>query len=236
MELSVVLPAYEEAENLQVLLPALSRTLAGLGVRWEVLVVDTQTPRDDTPAVCAANQVRHVPRRGGGLYSDAVRTGIAESTGRWVVFMDADGSHDPAFVARLWAEREAADVIIASRYVAGGSTENPAILIFLSLTVNVIFRLVLSLDCADVSNSFRLYRGDQLRSLTLECDNFDVVEEILVKLCFGGPGATVKEVPFTFGQRRAGKTKRDLVAFTRSYLATLARLWRLKAGAARKET
>jgi dolichol-phosphate mannosyltransferase len=45
--------------------------------------------------------------------------------------------------------------------------------------VNVVFRSVLGLKCADVSNSFRLYRGDELRGLQLECDNFDIVEEIL---------------------------------------------------------
>ena len=115
--------------------------------------------------------------------------------------------------------------------VEGGRTENPAVLIFLSLFVNVVFRLVLGLRVADVSNSFRLYRGDDVRRLQLACVNFDIVEEILVKLCAAHPQYRVKEIPFTFGQRQAGKTKRDLTAFARGYLETLWRLWRLKRNA-----
>ena len=228
VELTVALPAYEEGPNLAVLLPVLRGVLDGLGVTYEIVVADTPEPRDETPQVCTANGARYVPRTGGMLYSHAVTSAIAASRGRWVVFMDADGSHDPAQVGRLWAERHAADLVIASRYTRGGHTENPAILIAMSLAVNVVFRVVLGLTCADVSNSFRLYRGDDLRALTLECENFDIVEEILVKLCFARPGYTVKEIPATFAQRRSGRTKRDLRAFAVSYVGTLRRLHALK--------
>ena len=85
-----------------------------------------------------------------------------------------------------------------------------AVLIFMSLMVNVVFRLALGLKCYDVSNSFRLYRGDDLRTLQLKCDNFDIVEEILVKLTVARPGYRIKEVPFVFEKRKAGKTKRNL--------------------------
>ena len=57
---------------------------------------------------------------------------------------------------------------------------------------------------------------------------FDIVEEILVKLCFSRDGYTVKEIPSTFGQRKSGKTKRDLRAFALSYVSTLRRLHALK--------
>ncbi len=226
--LTVALPAYEEAANLDGLIPRLHETLTALAIPYEIVVVDTETPHDDTPAVCARQGARYLPRVGGSLYSHAVRTALAASRGQWVVLMDADGSHGPGFVANLWAERERADLVIASRYIAGGHTENPAILIFLSLTVNVVFRLVLGLRCADVSNSFRLYRGDDLRALTLECENFDIVEEILVKLCCAHPAYRIKEIPFTFEKRKAGKTKRNMIKFALSYLSTLWRLHRLK--------
>lgn len=228
VQLTVALPAYEEGENLKLLLPLLRETLAGLGVTHEIIVADTETPRDDTQAICAANGVTCLARTGGPLYSHAVRTAIAASHGQWVILMDADGSHSPRFVEQLWAERDRAELVIASRYVAGGKTENPAILIFLSLVVNVVFRLVLGLSCADVSNSFRLYRGDDLRALALECENFDIVEEILVKLAFLRPGYRIKELPFTFEKRREGHTKRNLAAFAVSYAGTLVRLHRLK--------
>jgi len=227
-DLSVVLPAYEEAENLVWFLPRLRGVLQDLGISHEILVVDTSSPMDDTPEVCLKQGVDYCNRGGGNLYSHAVKTGIARSRGRWVVMMDCDGSHDPAVIPRLWTERERTNLVIASRYVPGGRTENPAILIGLSLAVNLVFRLVLRLHCRDVSNSFRLYEGDELRALQLECANFDIVEEILIKLSYGRPDFRVREIPFTFGRRKAGRTKRDLLAFASSYLATLVRFYRME--------
>jgi len=231
IELSLILPAYEEARNLEILLPALKAALDGEEVNYEVLVIDTERPLDDTPDVCARNGVSYHPRKGGALYSHAVKTGISASAGKWVLFMDADGSHSVSMVAVLWARRHDADLVIASRYVKEGRTENPAILIFLSLVVNAVFRFVLGLKCKDVSNSFRLYEGGELRSLRLECENFDIVEEILIKLSLSKKDFTILEVPFTFGTRQAGKTKRNLLTFAISYLGTLWKLYHLKAEA-----
>lgn len=231
--LSVVLPAYGEAESLRTLLPALRTVVADLGVPAEILVVDAAPPRDDTAALCAALGVRCVPREGGSAYGHAVRTGIRRAAGDRVLFMDADGSHPPAFVATLWARRTEADLLVASRYVAGGDSDNPRPLVLLSRALNLLFRGALDLDVADVSNSLRLYRGDHLRALELASDHFDVVEEILVRLVDGHPGYRVLEVPFRFERRRTGTSKRSLGAFLLGYLATLRRLRRVRRSARR---
>ncbi|MDX6766674.1 MAG: glycosyltransferase [Candidatus Methylacidiphilales bacterium] len=228
VDLTVILPAYEEAENLRSLLPSLREAVEALVPQYEILVVDAISPRDETPAICASEGVRYVARQGGENYGHAIRTGIAASSGRHVVIMDADGSHNPVFLRSMWEKRDEADLVIASRYINGGKTENPAVLIFMSLIVNVVFRLVLRLNCLDVSNSLRLYRGDDLRSLELRCDHFDIVEEILVLLCCRTRGYRVCEVPVTFEVRKAGKTKRQLLAFAFSYVVVLCRLWALR--------
>ena len=231
LELSIILPSYEEAGNLRWLLPELKSKLAGLGVSFEILVVDTEAPRDETPLICEENGVCYVPRRGGALYSHALKTGIASAKGARILCMDSDGSHPPSFVPVMWSARERADLVIASRYVKGGGTKNPAVLIFLSYLVNVIFRLILGIRCKDLSNSFRLYRGDDLRSLHLECRNFDIIEEILLKLSLSNARFSILELPFTFQTRKEGRTKRDLVSFVFSYLGTLRRLRRLRKSA-----
>ncbi len=210
------------------LLPLLRQSAASLGATWEILVIDTQQPRDHTPEVCRKNEVRCVPREQGPLYGHAIRTALREARGQWVIFMDADGSHNPAFLPSLWEHRQNADLVIASRFIQGGKTENPAVLIFMSLMVNVAFRLALGLKCCDVSNSFRLYRGDDLRALQLKCDHFDIIEEILVKLVMARPSYRIKEVPFVFEKRKAGKTKRNLLLFALGYAATLVRLMKMK--------
>jgi dolichol-phosphate mannosyltransferase len=135
--------------------------------------------------------------------------------------MDADGSHNPRDMGRLWAERKSYDIVIGSRYVKGGSTENPAMLIWMSRILNYMYKFAFSLPVSDVSNSFRLYRGAQLRSVNLLSSDFDIVEEILIRLTFGPTKATVTEVPVTFEQRKAGESKRNLPAFMLSYLGSI---------------
>jgi len=228
IELSIVLPAYEEGENLEKLLPKLQEVAGRIAESHEILVVDTETPHDATPDVCARHGAVYVPRQGGAMYGNAVGTGIARSQGRHVLFMDADGSHNPEFIPELWKWRTDYDLVIASRYAPGGKTENPWILILMSHVVNVVFRLVLGLQCLDVSNSFRLYRGEDLRKLRLECQHFDIVEEILVKLAYSREHYRIKETPSTFEKRKAGKTKRQLLTFALGYLGTLWRLLSLK--------
>ena len=227
IELSVVLPAYLEEENLRLLLPRLASTLETLGVHSEVIVVDTVAPLDRTRDVCLAHGCTYLPRTPGNEFGDAVRSGIAASRGRRVLFMDADGSHPPEFIADLWRSREQADVVVASRYTAGGVTENSLPLVLMSRVLNVSYAWVLGLPCRDVSNSFKLYPGAALRRLRLVCHHFDIVEEILYKLVRGPTRARIHEIPFAFKKRMFGDTKRNLLLFIASYAYTIVRLRRM---------
>lgn len=226
LKLSVVIPSYMEEENLRQLLPRVTAVLSGLGISGEVLVVDAMNPLDATREVCDACGVTYLNRSGGNYYGDAVRTGIRHAAGEYVVFMDADGSHPPEFIRKLWgsALENGCDVVIASRYVEGGATDNSRILVLMSLLVNVIYSMVLNLHCKDVSNSFKLYRAEQLKRLRLRCQNFDIVEEVLFKIRRDNPDARFMEIPFTFRKRMFGNTKRNLFAFVFSFIVTLIKL------------
>lgn len=227
MDLSVVVPAYREAENLEVLLPRLIAALGGMGLVHEILIVDTAEPLDRTAEICAAFRdkgVVHLPRKEGPSFGSAVRTGVAASRGAAVVFMDADGSHDPELIPALLRARAEADVVIASRYIEGGKTANPWVLQLMSRAVNIAFRVTFGLDCLDVSNSFRLYDGRRLRALKLQCENFDIVEEILIRLKRADPALRLKEIPCHFHERLHGETKRQLVLFVLTFIQTLIRL------------
>jgi dolichol-phosphate mannosyltransferase len=96
VDLTVLLPAYREAESLRQFLPALKKQLAELTADYQILVVDAGEKIDDTEEVCRDHSVGHVFRRGGNSYGDAMRTGIADAAGHYIVVMDADGSHNPA--------------------------------------------------------------------------------------------------------------------------------------------
>jgi len=230
-ELTVMLPAYGEADNLRILLPAIKKVVAELGVTAEILVLDANVPVDDTQLVCLENKVTWLPRQGGNHYGDAVRTGIRASRGEFVIAMDSDGSHNPQFIHELWKNRSEADVIIASRYIPGGVTENPWLLVAMSRVLNVIFKIFVGIPVYDVSNSFRLYRGDLLRSIQPAYTNFDVLEEILAKLIWGRGAHTISilELPFRFEKRKYGRPKRRLVVFGLQFITALFKLWLLRA-------
>lgn len=222
--LSVVLPAYMEEENLRLLLPRLKTIITEIDVSGEIIVIDTLFPKDNTREVCELNGVRYVNRQGGDSYGAAIRTGIEKALGDFVVFMDADGSHPPEFIRKLWNERNCADVICASRYIDGGDTDNSRVLVFMSFVVNVVYSIVLGLKCKDISNSFKLYRGTMIKSLKLQCNHFDIVEEMLYKLKKNNRELRIKELPFSFKRRMFGTTKRNLLVFVFSFAVTLLRL------------
>ncbi len=224
LELSVVLPAYQEEENLRNLLPRLLKTLKSMDISSEVLVIDTIDPMDMTKEVCEENGIRHIKRRVDNYFGSAVRTGIQEAQGKYIIFMDADGSHPPEFIPEIFCFAEKYDVVIASRYVDKGRTENSFALIIMSRVVNWTFSIVLNLPCKDVSNSFKVYRGEQLKHVKLTCNNFDIVEEILFKLRRANPLMRFKEVPFVFKKRMFGQTKRNLFVFILTYIFTIIKL------------
>ena len=221
--LSVVIPAYLEEENLRLLLPRVHESVRPLGVPYEVVVIDTMTAMDHTELACKAADALYFRREGGNEFGNAVRTGIHKARGEHIVFMDADGSHAPEYIPELYRNR-AHDVVIASRYVSGGATENSYALILMSRVLNWTYSWFLGIKCRDVSNSFKLYRGSLLRELELACDHFDVIEEILFKICYYHPEVRVLEIPFTFKKRMFGDTKRKLLLFMLSYLWTMIKL------------
>lgn len=222
--LSVILPSYREEENLRILLPRLLETLQSLNVSYEIIVVDTQEPMDHSNEVCVQYGIRYVSRRGGNRYGDAIRTGIAETRGEYVLFMDADGSHTPEFIPKMFDFAGQCDVVIASRYIDKGQTENNFMLVVMSRVLNVTYSLVLNLPCKDVSNSFKMYQAIHMKRLNLSCNNFDIVEEILYKIHRYNPQITIKEIPFTFKKRMFGETKRNLLVFMLTYIFTMIKL------------
>ncbi len=224
VHLSVILPSYMEEENLRLLLPRLTHVLEQFHFKSEILVVDTTRPLDATQDACKINRVRYLNRIPNNDFGDAVRTGISRAQGEWILFMDADGSHFPEFIPHLLEKKAEFDLVIASRYIDGGFTENTLLLRMMSQVLNWTYGWILNLRMKDISNSFKLYRASYLRDLELKCKNFDIIEEILFKLVKKNPGLRYVEVPFTFKKRMFGETKRNLLVFVLTYLCTIIRL------------
>ena len=224
IDISIIIPAYMEEENLRILLPRLQSECLSQKYSSEILIIDTINSLDNTKELCTLNNVTYINRENGNTYGDAIRTGIKYSKGKQVLFMDADGSHSPEFIKTMYQNLFDNDVVIASRYIDGGRSDNSKILIFMSWCVNTTYAVLFNLKCKDVSNSFKLYNGDEIRKLSLKCNNFDIVEEILIKLKRNNKKLKIKEIPYTFKERMFGHTKRNLISFMFSYLYSIIRL------------
>jgi len=223
-DLAVVIPARNERENLELLLPALRETLDGLGVRWEILVVDGGS--SDGTAEAASHRGARIIRQDAPGYGGALLTGFAAASAPWVVTMDPDCSHRPVFIEEFWRHRDEAELLIASRYVAGGQADMGAVRRLLSHVLNRTYARALSLELRDLSSGFRLYRRSVLNNLAVTARDFDFLQEILLRV--HAQGWRIREVPFHYTARRAGRSLGRIFAFGWAYLKTLLRMWRLR--------
>jgi dolichol-phosphate mannosyltransferase len=224
VDLTVLVPVLNERENVAELLPRLDGVLRQLGCSTEVLVVDGGS-KDGTADVAKTLGVRVLVQRSPG-YGGAMREGFAAAAGRYVLTLDADLSHDPDFIAKLWRARETADIVIASRYVRAGVAYMPFHRKILSRVLNRFFAIGLALPVRDMSSGFRLYRASVLAGLELDGRNFDVLEEILVKAY--AAGWNVREIPFTYYPRDRGSSHARIFRFGLSLLRAFSRLWPLR--------
>jgi dolichol-phosphate mannosyltransferase len=224
MDLSIILPVVNESDNLRQLLPRLKAVIEREGLSFEIIVVDGGSS-DGTPQTAAELGARAVAERRRG-YAGALETGFAEAQGNYVLTLDADLSHEPAFAAKLWRARTEADIVIASRYALGGAAFAGASRIWLSRLLNFWMRRLLSMPVRDLSSGFRLYRREALQDLKLEARNFEVIEEVLVKAY--AQGYRVAEVPFTYFPRESGRSHARLLRFGLDLMRSSLSLWKLR--------
>lgn len=222
--LSVVVPALNEGPNLALLLPAVRATLNEQGVSHEILIVTREIDHETARAADAVGaQVLVQQERG---YGGALLAGFAASRGDYVLTMDADLSHPAEFIRGLWARRHEAEVVIASRYVPGGSADMPLSRYILSKVLNRVFSRGLSLRIKDMSSGFRLFDARVVLGVPLTARDFNVVQEILVKAYAGG--WRVREVPFHYEPRKHGSSHARVLKFGIAYIRTFRGLWRLR--------
>ncbi|HWR52845.1 MAG TPA: glycosyltransferase [Bryobacteraceae bacterium] len=226
-QLSIVIPALNERDNLVRLIPAVGDIAESIGITVEVLVVDGPS-RDGTAKAAESLGARVIRQKERG-YGGALLAGFAQASSPWLLTMDADLSHPPTFIRDLWERREEAELTIASRYVAGGKASMSRFRYVLSLILNTVYRAVLRVPVRDLSSGFRLYRASALHDLHLTSRDFDILEEILVLGC--NRGWRVAEVPFHYMPRGSGSSHAKLIQFGWAYVRTLVRMVRLRSSA-----
>lgn len=213
MRAMVVTPTYNERDNVETLIRGLRAAAPGI----EVLIVDDGSP-DGTADLArtlgeSLGGVRVLQRPGkAGLasaYVDGFRAALAAGAER-VVQMDADLSHDPADVPRLM--EAGADLALGSRYVSGGGTRNwPLHRRALSRFGSAYARACLGLPYSDLTGGFKCWDGALLgRILEDPVRSEGYVFQVEMTLRAHRLGATIREVPIVFTERRAGASKMNM--------------------------
>jgi dolichol-phosphate mannosyltransferase len=212
----VVVPTYNERENLEPLVGAVRATLEQMGREHRVLIVDDASP-DDTGALAdqiAANdplvRVLHRGRKEGlgRAYLDGFRQALAGGAAL-VVQMDADFSHDPSYLPALIAAADDADLVLGSRYVDGGGVRDWGRLRrFVSRAGCWYARTVLGVPVRDLTGGFKCFRRRTLEQIDLgavRSEGYAFQVELTYRAILRG--LRVVELPIVFADRRVGKSK-----------------------------
>src|SRR5947209_17048714 len=222
--ITVVIPAWNERENIALLLPVLKDMISAMGLTAEIIVADGGS-RDGTAQAATRWGARVVVQRERG-YGGALLAGFAATSAPYIVTMDADLSHRPVFLQEFWRRRDEAEVLIASRYVHGGRADMGRFRRLLSHILNRTYSRVLSFPLHDLSSGFRMYHRDVLMGLTLAARDFDMLEEVLIRV--HAEGWRILEIPFHYMSRGSGRSHVRLFKFGWSFAKTLVRMWRLR--------
>lgn len=227
--LSIIFPAYNEAESLRRFPAEVFPVFDALGESYECVLVDDGS-RDETASVARelgerVRLVQHDRNRGLGA---ALQTGFASARGELIVTMDTDLTFAPSLVENLLERfrRGDVDVVSGAPGLAGFDPRIPKYRVAISKAASAIYSQLLEQKITAVSPILRLYRREDVQSLPLAATGFDINAEIL--FCLLQRGMRVAEVPAPLTQRIHGESKLDYRREMRRHLRLVGRMvrWR----------
>lgn len=227
----VIIPTYNEAENIQNIIPEVLK-YSGFNYDWNVLVVDDNSPDGTAGMVEKMNNknvylIKRERKLGlGTAYVTGFRFAI-ENSFDYVFEMDADFSHDPKYLPTFIELIEKGyDLVIGSRYINGVSVVNwPISRLFLSYFANIYTRIVTGLKVKDTTAGFMCYRVTSLAQIDLnKVKSNGYSFQIEMKFKFYKKGFKITETPILFIDRRAGSSKMSRKVVYEAYFM----VWKLK--------
>lgn len=224
INLSIIIPVVNDVDDLSILLPQIRSVLDTLAIIYEIIIVD-KLGGENLLRVIQQNDSQLLRQSANG-YGTALVAGIQQSSGDYIVVMNADHAHPAAFLRDLWAVRESAEVVIASRYISNGQANMSSARKILSKVLNVLFSRGLDLKIHDISSGFRLYKSSVIKNIATESTDYDILQEILVKLLMDG--RQIREIPFSYHSPAHDNYFGRLMNFGWAYLKTFARMWKLR--------
>ncbi len=213
MDTLIIVPTYNEKENIRELIEA----VLGLGLDIGMLIIDDNSP-DGTggivDAIAEADSRIHVIHREsklglGSAYITGFKWALAHTDAKHIFEMDADFSHNPASIPTFLEEIKNHDLVIGSRYLNGITVVNwPLSRLILSCGANIYTRIVTGLPLKDSTGGFKCFRREVLKELPLDTIKSDGYSfQIEMNFFCWKKGFRIKEIPIIFEDRRVGISK-----------------------------
>lgn len=210
--LSIILPTYNEAQNIKKTISSLVNVLDEAKVPFEILVADDNSP-DGTKNIVEKlsakdKRIRLLVRYADKGLSKAIVDGFEHAKGNFFLVMDADGQHDETIIPRMFAEKEMYDIVVGSRYVKGGGFGSaPLYRLFVSRIASYLaFPLLGRKKIQDPMSGFFMVKKSLYEKVKKKINASGY--KILLELLFAADDKVrIKEVPFHFKKREQGESK-----------------------------
>lgn len=224
MTVSIILPTYNERENIVELIEEIYGIFESEN-DLEIVVVDDNSPDGTAELVKEVAKARRninlIVRKTERSLASSLKTGIQKSSGEIVIIMDSDFSHPPNSIPTLIKNVENADIVVASRYVKGGSMIAPVYKYIASRLMNYVIKIILGISVCDSTGGFLAVR----KKIFNKIDADRVFSgygygDYCFKLFFElkKENIKIKQVPFVHGTRKAGKSKTNLAVVGANYI------------------
>ena len=206
-KICAIIPAHNEADTIADIIKETKHFIDA------VFVVDNCST-DDTAVIarsCGARIIECPHKKGYGIAQYTGQQYAIEQGFNYILQLDADGQHDPAYIPELLMAMQTfdCDIVLGSRFITRNSTINPvrnAGINFFSHAVSILGRTSIT----DVTSGYKIYKVSSLRKLSKPCDSHPAVEQMLE---IAKKGMTIKEIPIIMPERKNGKTHLSPVRF-----------------------
>ncbi len=224
----VIIPTYRESENIK----AVIESIYSLSVEFDILIIDDNSP-DGTADIIKGLQKKHsnlflIERPGKMGLGTAYLTGFDWAIDKgysYIYEMDADFSHNPADLERLYraCETDGADVAIGSRYISGVNVVDwPLSRVLISYFASIYVRIVTGMKIKDTTAGFKCYRKDALRNIrNYRIRSVGYAFQIEMKFTAWKLGYKIVEIPIIFTDRKQGTSKMSGGIFTEAFIGVL---------------
>lgn len=225
MNYSIVIPAHNEEANLNKLIRNIQGICAKFKLKSEIIIVDDNST-DNTGKIADSfskqyEQIRVIHRNCNPGMGNSLKEGTDKSKGKVVVWVMGDNSDDLTTIPKMIKKVEQGyDIVFGSRYMKDGSSGDlDPFKALSSSSYTKLIKFVFGIKINDITNAFRAFKRESYDKLRIESSDFTISPEFAIKAHI--KGLKLAEVPTTYSNRKAGKTKFKMVKMGIKYLSLM---------------